>query len=161
MKQNIENYKGCPSPTRDRPHDKYSIEVQVCGSILMKNKFTSTQAFGHNPFSEDILKIDEIFNNNLTKMFQHRIQGFEMSSVRLTKFHFTKADKQKSEEIEAKTKREIIEMIIDLAKAASVEEEYMDNVMALAKETKKKQFLIDLYNEVLEDKLKLELEIHD
>ena len=37
----------------------------------------------------------------------------------------------------------------------------MENVTALAKETKKKQFLIDLYNEVLEDKLKLELEIHD
>ena len=41
MKQNVEEYRGCKSPERRRPHDKYEIEVQIAGTIMMKNQFTS------------------------------------------------------------------------------------------------------------------------
>ena len=161
MKQSVENHQGCKSPKRGRPHDKYEIEVQVVGTILMKNNFTTPEAFGLNPFSEDLFKIPEIFEKNVTALFTHRVTGFETSTLRLTKFHFTKEEKEKSEEIEAKTKKEIIEMIFDLVNVSAVEEEYMENLKDLAKDTRKKQFLVDLYQEVIDDQLQAELEIED
>ena len=97
----------------------------------------------------------------MTALFTHRVTGFETSTLRLTKFHFTKEEKEKSEEIESKTKKEIIEMIFDLVNASAVEEEYMENLKDLAKDTRKKQFLVDLYQEVIDDQLQAELEIED
>ena len=159
MKQNVENFQGSKSTKRDRPYEKYTIEVQVAGSIVMKNQFTTHEAFGLNPYCEDLLKIPEIFDQNLSKLFHHRATGFESSSLKLTEFHFTKADKLKSGEIEAKTKKEIIQLIFELGSCE--DHEYFENLKDLAKESKKKQFLIDLYHEVIDDQLQTELEIDD
>ena len=126
-----------------------------------EKKFHYPEAFGVNPYSEDLFRIPEIFDKNLTALFTHRVTGFETTTLRLIKFHFTKAEKVKSEEIEAKTKKEIIEMIFDLVNASSVDEEYMENLKDLVKESRKKQFLIDVYHEVLDDQLQTELEIED
>ena len=158
MKQNVEEYQGCKSPERRRPYDRYEIEVQIAGTIMMKNQFTS-ETSGINPYSEDLLRITEIYEKNLTTFFTHRVAGFETSSLKLEKFHFTKFDKEKSEEIENRTKKEIIEMIFSVVEeSAWVDEEYIDRVKDLAKESRKKQFLIELYQEIVDDKFQSEIE---
>ena len=158
LKQNIEEFEGSKSPERGRPFEKYDTEVQLVGSIMIRNQFSTAEALENNPYHEDLLKIEEIFQKNLGTFFIHRVSGLETSSVKLDKFHFTKADKEQSEAIEKKTKKEIVKMIFELGKASWVDDEYLENLKEVAKETQKKQFLIDIYNEIVNDHLQAQLE---
>ena len=159
MKQNIENYQGCKSPQRNRPYEKYDTEVQACATVMMKNEFTAVELCGTNPYSEDLLKIHEIFDSNQEKYFTKRVEGFETSSLKLTKLYFTEAEKVSSQQIENQTKKEIVEMILNLAHSSSMSEIDVDNLKDLAKISHKKQYLINLYEELIEEQMQADLGI--
>ena len=157
MKQNIEDHQGYKSPKRNRPYEKYETEVQACATVMMKNQFTASEFCGTNPYSEDLLKIHEVYDSNLDKFFTRRVEGYETSGLKLTKIYFTKSDKDKSLQIESRTKQEIIDIIFNLAQTSSMNDEDLENLKDLAKITQKKQFLINLHEELVEEQLQAAL----
>ena len=150
-KQYFEDVYGCKSPRRNRGFDKYETESQVVGLVLKRNGFVDPESFKANPYSTDLLEIPEIFKRNLDIYLKKRVQGFETTSLKLTRVHFTITDKVKSEAIEQKTKQEIIDMISNLVNGMEVEE--MESVKQLCSKSKTKQFLINTYQELLDGKL--------
>ena len=99
-------------------------------------------------------------SKSLLRFLLTRTGIFKCQSFEIILFvNYTKADKLKSGEIEVKTKKEIIQLIFELGSCE--DHEYFENLKDQAKESKKKQFLIDLYHEVIDDQLQTELEIDD
>ena len=131
----------------------------MCATVMMKNQFTASEFCGTNPYSEDLLKIHEVYDSNLDKFFTRRVEGYETSGLKLTKIYFTKSDKDKSQQIESQTKQEIIDMIFNLAQTSSMNDEDLENLKGLAKITQKKQFLINLHEELVEEQLQTALGI--
>ena len=72
--------------------------------------------------------------------------GVETSSLKLTKVHFTKTEKEESELIENKTKREILELISNLISGKTEEEK--ENIEKMCTMSKNKQYLINKYQEL-------------
>ena len=75
----------------------------------------------------------------------------------MTHLHFTKSDKVESQKIEKKTKQEIIEMITDIV--SDMEEEDQETVKRLCSKSRNKQFLINQYQELLDQKSQASLNI--
>ena len=157
LKQYFEDLNGCKAPERKRGYDKYEIESQVVGLVLMRNGFTNPQFTRESPYSNDLLEIPEIFQKNLKTYFTKRVEGFETSGLKMTHLHFTKSDKVESQKIEKKTKQEILEMIIDLV--SDMEDEDQETVKGLCSKSRNKQFLINQYQELLDHKSQAALNI--
>ena len=157
LKQYFEDLNGCKAPERKRGYDKYEIESQVVGLVLMRKGFTNPQFTGESPYSNDVLEIPDIFQRNLKTYFTKRVEGFETSGLKMTHLHFTKGDKVESQKIEKKTKQEIIEMITDLV--SDMEEEDQETVKRLCSKSRNKQFLINQYQELLDQKSQASLNI--
>jgi hypothetical protein len=158
LKQNIEDHQGIKSPKRNRPYEKYEIEVQACAALLIKNQFTAVEFCGPNPYSEDLLNISEICDTNFKKYFTKRVNGHETSSIKLDKVYINKAGKKASQQIESKTKQEIIDLILSLENSLS-EDEDVKNLKDLVKITHSKEYLINLYDELAEEALQDQLEL--
>ena len=146
LKQYFEDMNGCKSPVRKRKYEKFETESQVVGLVLLRNGFINPHFSGVNPYSADLLEIPELFQKNLKIYFNKRIMGVETSSLKLTKVHFTKAEKEESELIENKTKREIIELISNLISGKTEEEK--ENIEKMCTMSKNKQYLINKYQEL-------------
>ena len=75
--------------------------------------------------------------------------------------HFTKEEKEKSEQLEKKSKEDIIKLILELADSSNLEAEDLEVVVDGAKMTKTKPQLIDLYNSLLETIFQTEVEMDE
>ena len=146
-KQYFENVFGSPCPSRKRKHEKYETECQVVGMVLTRKGFALKQSFDRSPYSQDLYNVPRIFDDNLDKFFSMRVKGFETSSIRMKTVSFTVAEEEIKQRIELKTKEELITMIGEIAANLS-DVEY---IVSSCTKSKTKQFLINMYHELLEE----------
>ena len=114
----------------------------------MRKGFADAKLPYDSPFSSDLLKISEIFEQNLEIYFKKRVKGVETSNLKLARVHFTVIQKEKSEAIEQKTKKEIIDLIVTLT--TGLKEDEKSDILSTCTKSRNKQFLINAYQELLE-----------
>ena len=156
-KQDSEDTYGVNSPKRNRGFDKYETEIQIVGTILIKNGFTTSEAVGLGQYSTDLFEIHKIYEENLDKYFKKRIHGVATTSMRLKKVNFTLSEKEKSESIESQTKEEIVKTIISMAVSSNLDVDEIESIKAEVIKSKPKEFLINIYYELAESQLQEKL----
>ena len=150
-KQVSEDTYGVQSPRRNRGFDKYETEAQVVGTFLVKNGFTTSEPTDLGKYSTDLLEIHQIYEENLFKYFSKRVKGVETTSLKLKKVNFTQVEKEKSDSIEMKTKEELRRIVFEFLDASDLAEEEIEDIKASVTKSKPKQFLVNMYNELMLD----------
>lgn len=158
-KQINEDTYGVQSPRRNRGFDKYETEIHLAGTVLVKKGFTTTDPIGMGQYSTDLLEIHQIFAENLKTYFMKRISGIETSSLKLKKVNFTNTEKERSQSIEMKTKEEIILIILEILDSSEMDDKEKESIKSSVKKSKPKQFLVNMFNELMEDRLHENLEL--
>ena len=162
IKQNYEFIiKQDMSPKRNRLHDKYISEAQFVGTKLLESKIAKSDFSEGNLYCADLFEIKKIFEKNLKHFFTMKIDCFETSNIKMKIVHFIKEEKEKSEQLEKKSKEDIIKLILELADSSNLEAEDLEVVVYGAKMTKTKPQLIDLYNSLLETIFQTEVEMDE
>ena len=110
-------------------------------------------------YSTDLLEIHQIFAENLKTYFMKRISGIETSSLKLKKVNFTNTEKERSQSIEMKTKEEIILIILEILDSSEMDDKEKESIKSSVKKSKPKQFLVNMFNELMEDRLHENLEL--
>ena len=152
-KQVSEDTYGVHSPMRKRGYDKYETEVQIAGTVLIKKGFTISEQTDLEHFSTELFKIHQIYEENLEKYFKLRVKGVQTTSLKIKKVNFTLVEQKRSESIEALTKDEIIQTVIKLLETSALDGDEINDIKAATTRSKSKQFLINIYNEIIEDQI--------
>ena len=79
------------------------------------------------------------------------MKGLETTSLKLKKVNFTQVEKEKSDSIEMKTKEEIRRIVFEFLDASDLAEEEIEDIKASVTKSKPKQFLVNMYNELMLD----------
>ena len=147
-KQYFEEVFGTNIPDRKRKHEKYQTEVQVVGVVLIRMGFALVKPVEKSPYSRDIHDVHIIHGKNLDTFFFNRMKGFETSSLKLKTVSFTVEEEHTKNSIESKTKEEIISIIRETAS----EMRNGEDIISMCSKSKTKQFLLNKYYEVMEDR---------
>ena len=135
-------------PVRKRKHEKYQTEVQVVGVVLIRMGFALATPLEKSPYSRDLHDVHLIHGKNLDTFFIKRVNGYETSSLKLKTVCFTVEEEQTKNSIESKTKEEIISIIRETASGMR----NCDDIFSICSKSQTKQFLLNKYYEVMEDK---------
>ena len=144
----MEDLFGCMPPRRNRHYEKYETEIQIVGMVLIKNGFAHSRSSSSHIYSSDLQRVQEIFSNNLEIFFSKRVNGSETCSLKLDTVSVSKEDEDRKNDINIKTKAEILTMIRDIA--ARCDDLDVDSVVASCSKNQCKQFLIDTLLELVE-----------
>ena len=118
----------------------------------MKKGFTSSSRAIENRYSSDLLKISDIFSQNLKVFFSNRIKVVETASLKLGKVQFTIKDERKSNIIENKTKQ-------NFGCYWDIDQEEQQNILNDCTKAKSKQYILNVYHEVLDRHSQDELQL--
>lgn len=144
----MEDVFGSSSLRRNRKYDKYETETQIVGLVLIKHGFSQPLSLNGKLYSTDLQNFQKIVNENLDVFFSGRVKGTETSNIKIQTISISIEDEERKNNINSKTKSEIISMIHDVAVRCG--EIDIDHITNSCNKSRNKQFLIDMYMDLLE-----------